>query len=302
MSDKKNPLVHFYDKNYKILTIVPMILLILSLGVIAFNYFSTGEVIGRDITLKGGVTITVTKSANVDLASLASKLLSENPGLEINVRSLAGTGFIVESDTVDQTRIDALVKDISGETGGLTNKDYSVQVIGSSLGQSFYKEAIFALLLAFIFMAVVVMIYFRNFVPSLLVIFAAFADIIMPFATMVLLHIKLSTAGIAAFLMLIGYSVDTDILLTTRVLPWLKTRDSPIIDYILNAMRTGLLMTITAIAVVLVAFFFSEAETLKQIMLIMAIGLFFDIINTWLTNAGMLRWYLEARAKKNDQA
>jgi preprotein translocase subunit SecF len=33
-----------------------------------------------------------------------------------------------------------------------------------------------------------------------------------------LLGMKLSSAGIVSFLMLIGYSVDTDIMLTTRLL------------------------------------------------------------------------------------
>ena len=54
-------------------------------------------------------------------------------------------------------------------------------------------------------------------------------------------------------------------------------------------------MTITALVVVSIGYFFSQAETLKQIMLILALGLIFDIINTWLTNAGLLRMYLERK-------
>ena len=40
----------------------------------------------------------------------------------------------------------------------------------------------------------------------------------MPLALIDFLGIEISAAGIAAFLMLIGYSVDTDILLTSRAL------------------------------------------------------------------------------------
>ncbi|HLD19331.1 MAG TPA: protein translocase subunit SecF [Candidatus Nanoarchaeia archaeon] len=305
MSDKRNLLIEFYDKHYKPLTILPIIFLVVCLGIIAFNYFSTGEIIQRDITLKGGVTIIVTPTSEVDLDQLEGALRLKHPDLEIELRKLGGTGFIVESDTVDSARIDNIIKDVSSELGGLDPEQYSVQVVGSSLGQSFYREAIFAMLLAFVFMAIVVLAYFRNFVPSMLVIFAAFADIVMPFAMMIIFNIKLSTAGIAAFLMLIGYSVDTDILLTSRLRKFFKTGkanadDGTILDNILGAMRTGMLMTSTAIVVVLIAYFFSDAETLKQIMLILAIGLAFDIVNTWLTNAGMLRWYLEHKAKKNE--
>ena len=59
---------------------------------------------------------------------------------------------------------------------------------------------------------------FRTFIPSIAVIFAAFADIVMSLALVDYLGIKISAAGIAAFLMLVGYSVDTDILLTSRAL------------------------------------------------------------------------------------
>ncbi len=289
---KRNPFIRFYDRHYKVLTIMPVIFLLICLGIIGVHYIATGDIISRDITLKGGVNIIITPGKAVDVASLQSELRSQFKDLQIETRTLGTTGFTIESDTVDTARIDALISAASSKIGGLTKDQYSVQVVGESLGASFYREAVFSMLLAFVFMALVVVVYFRNVIPSLMVVFAAFADIVMPFAMMIVFDIKLSTAGIAAFLMLIGYSVDTDILLTSRVL---RAREGTVLDNILSAMRTGTLMTLTALAVVLIAFFFSEAETLRQIMLILAIGLFFDIINTWLTNAGMLRWYLEGR-------
>ena len=54
-------------------------------------------------------------------------------------------------------------------------------------------------------MSFVIFILFRTFIPSIAVIFAAFADIVMTLALVNYLGIKLSTAGIEAFLMLIGY-------------------------------------------------------------------------------------------------
>jgi preprotein translocase subunit SecF len=76
-------------------------------------------------------------------------------------------------------------------------------------------------------MGLVVFFYFRSIAPSLAVILEAFSDIIVTLAIFNLTGIKLSTAGIAAFLMLIGYSVDTDILLSTRVL---KRKDGTVME------------------------------------------------------------------------
>ena len=75
-----------------------------------------------------------------------------------------------------------------------------------------------ALGLSFLFIAIVVFITFRSFIPSIAVVYAAFMDIVIPVAITLLFNIKISAAGISALLMLIGYSIDTDILLTTRVL------------------------------------------------------------------------------------
>ena len=126
------------------------------------------------------------------------------------------------------------------------------------------------------------------------VILAALSDIVVTLAVFNLTGIKLSTAGIAAFLMLIGYSVDTDILLSTRVL---KRKEGSVMDRVYNAMRTGLTMSATTLSAVLIALIFVQSEIVKQIMIILFIGLLVDLIMTWIQNVGILRLYLEKKRK-----
>jgi len=158
------------------------------------------------------------------------------------------------------------------------------------LSKDFYRQLVIALIISFILMTIVVFILFKTFVPSAAVIFAIFADIVMPLALIDFLEIKISAAGIAAFLMLVGYSVDTDILLTSRAL---KTREGSLNSRIFRAFKTGSLMTLTALAAVLPAFFIVTGlpDSFRQIFLILAMGLFADLINTWLTNASIIKWY-----------
>src|SRR3989344_4288881 len=94
-------------------------------------------------------------------------------------------------------------------------------------------------------MSLVVFISFRSFIPSIAVISAALTDILAALAVVNLLGIKLSAAGIIAFLLVIGYSIDTDILLTTRML---KRHDSPLLERVKSSIITGLTMTFAAIA------------------------------------------------------
>lgn len=140
--------------------------------------------------------------------------------------------------------------------------------------------------------------YARYSIPSVAVILAAFSDIVITLAVTNILGIKVGTAGIAAFLMLIGYSVDTDILLSTRVL---KRTEGTVYDRIVGTVKTGLTMNLTTMAAVIVALIFAESEVIAQIMTILLIGLFADMINTWLQNTGILRWYLERKERKEQK-
>jgi preprotein translocase subunit SecF len=64
-----------------------------------------------------------------------------------------------------------------------------------------------------------------------------------------------------------------------------------------GAFKTGITMTLTSIAAVTIGFIMVRglSETLTQIFGIVLIGLFFDIFNTWLTNASILKWYMEVK-------
>ena len=69
-----------------------------------------------------------------------------------------------------------------------------------------------------------------------------------------------------------------------------------------GAFKTGITMTFSSIAAVGVALFFtlSFSAVLSQIFTILLIGLGFDLLNTWITNASLLKWYLEKKQWNSD--
>jgi preprotein translocase subunit SecF len=120
---------------------------------------------------------------------------------------------------------------------------------------------------------------------------SAFADIVMTAAAMNIVGIPLSLGTLAALLMLIGYSVDSDILLTNRVLK----RQGKLNDKLTGAFNTGIIMTSTtlaAIAAMFIVAWFGSVLILMEISAVLLIGLIFDVMNTWLTNVGILKWYV----------
>jgi preprotein translocase subunit SecF len=331
----------WYDKNYKKLLIAPAALLALSLIFLLVFYVQTGDIIYKDVSLKGGSTITIL--TDTPLQELNDHLSENFDDFSINtVSDNAGNQIqlVITASEENSETIETAIEEYLGYE--LTTENSSKETTSSSLSTDFYKQLIVAVLLAFFWMAAVVFlifakgkgikfwvvvlnvllgffmgnffltlpsifsaviflafagalvyIYVKNSVPAFAVMLSAFADIVMTLAIVNILGIKLSTAGIVAFLMLIGYSVDTDILLTTRLL---KKKEG-INSAILRAFKTGTTMTITSIIAIATAFIaiYSFSSVLNQIFMILLIGLGLDLFNTWITNASILKWYAEEK-------
>ncbi len=284
----------FYSKNYKKLFLIPMILLVLGILVIANTYSKEGDFIRKDVTLKGGIVATI--STDADSASLESYLVEEFPEADLFVRSLVEfgsdeqIGLIVEASDIDADDLQGAIEDHLGIE--LNEDNYSVEEAGSSLSEGFYRQMMKALIIAFILMAIAVFATFRSLVPSAAVIGAAITDIIVTVGFIDLIGMKVGTAGIAALLMLIGYSVDTDILLSTKVL---KRKEGSIVDRIFDSMKTGLTMTLTTIIALSAGYFVTSNLVLKQMFLIIVFGLLVDILSTYCQNAGILMWYTKRK-------
>jgi preprotein translocase subunit SecF len=157
---------------------------------------------------------------------------------------------------------------------------------------SFYaRNALFIIISLFFFLLA---IYIKHNIPAFAVILSAALNILMTLALVNFLGMSLSRAGIVAFLMIIGYSVDTDILLTTKMI---KRTEGTLNERILGAMKTGVSMTLTSLLAVGFALIIvrSFSDILSQIFTIMIIGLSFDLVNTWITNVSILKWHLEAK-------
>lgn len=175
--------------------------------------------------------------------------------------------------------------------------DAGIDQIGANFGATLQAQAFLALLFAFLGMAVVVFIAFRKILPALTVVFAGVADITITAACMNIFGIELSLATTAALLMLIGYSVDSNILLTTKVLK----RQGNLEEKMEGAFHTGLIMTSTTFCAILAMFIVSligNVPTLYTISAVLLIGLICDLIFTWGFNAGMLKLYISKGVRR----
>lgn len=271
-------------KSYKPLIAIPVIITLIALVILVTVGLTQG------IDLKGGSTVVIQLQKDTSSSELKNIISNAINNDQVEVTSISNGQATVE--ITGQTDLIVLTNSLGG-----TGTIISFQSVGALLSAQALNQVYYAIAFAFIFMAITVFIVFRNFVPSMAVILAALSDIIIALGGMAIFGIPLSVASVGAILMLIGYSVDTDILLTTRIL---KRREGTINERALDAMKTGFTMAAAAIGsmvtlYLVVVFLIPYASTLGQIASVLIIGLVADVLATWLMNLGILRWYMEAR-------
>ncbi|MFH0906507.1 MAG: MMPL family transporter [archaeon] len=228
--------------------------------------------------IKSDVLTTISESKNKDeiKSALNLTLVNANSSFNDKVVNTIKTELKLEDSAKIQTR-----------------------EVAATLGKSFIKSSITVGIIAFIFLIIVILVAFREIIPSSLIIFAAVFDIFAALATMAIFNVPLSLTTIPALLMLIGYSVDTDILVSTKLLK----EHGDHLDKSNEAMKTGMTMTLTticALSSMLIIAYFTQMIIVFEIAVVLLGGLIGDIISTWFFNTPALLNYVYKKDKKTN--
>ena len=260
------------------LAAIPLIVLLLALAVLGGWYLTTGTPVTPGIDFTGGTELQVQSQASAD--EIQATLGAES----VNSVASAPNTYLV---TFQSGETDTLVQ--QARQAGYEVQ--SVQSVSASFGGDTQRLAVIGVAIAFAGMSVLTFALFRSFIPSVAIVISAFSDIVVPLALMNLFGIRLSLGTVAALLMLIGYSVDSDILLNNHVL----RRSGGFYESAYRAMRTGVTMTLTSIAAMAVMAITATLfgiPLLPEIGTVLVFGLTVDLMNTYMLNMSLLRWYM----------
>ncbi|MFC4450987.1 protein translocase subunit SecF [Halorussus aquaticus] len=280
------PEVDYTQYSNRQLAAIPLAVLAVALLVIVGWYVFTGAPVRLGMEFTGGTELRVQTSTP---PSEIRTSFDVEPTIT-PVRTADNTYIVTfppETENIAQQARNNL-EPVQGQTEADMVK--SVQGTSASFGQETQRLALLGIGLAFAGMSVLVFLMFRSFVPSIAVVISAFSDIVIPVALMNLLGIPLSLGTVAALLMLIGYSVDSDILLNNHIL----RRSGSFYESTHRAMRTGVTMTVTslsAMAVMALVSYLFGIELLASIGVVLVLGLATDLMNTYMLNLSLLRWY-----------
>ncbi|MEW5996841.1 MAG: hypothetical protein AB1657_04570 [Candidatus Micrarchaeota archaeon] len=179
---------------------------------------------------------------------------------------------------------------------GVEYTSRSAVTVSPALSTHFLEQAFNVVVFSAILSTILVFFFFRTLVPSLAVLTGAASDVVIALGAMSIFGIPLTLPSFAALLMLVGFSLDTDVLLTTRLV---KRRGDPR-ENAFDAMKTGMTMSFSAMVAFLVLFAVSVITHIAvyyEISAVALAGLVGDVFATWGLNAVMVLWYKEHAAK-----
>ena len=168
---------------------------------------------------------------------------------------------------------------------------YSIE---AAISQNYLRGAMLAILGAFIAMFVIVFLVFRHKIVGAMLPCVAF-NMVWALGGLALLQMQFSLAALTGFLLMIGFSVDTNILHTTHVL---KRVGGEPRERMANAMLTGFMITGTSLATMICINVLVTNPSITQLATVLTFGLAGDLFNTWFLNGGVLIRYTERQKRK----
>ncbi|MEM4554610.1 MAG: hypothetical protein QXT25_02060 [Candidatus Anstonellaceae archaeon] len=173
--------------------------------------------------------------------------------------------------------------------------------VSASLSAKFLEKAVNVVIYSTILVSIVVFLIFRTAIPSAAVLIGALCDVIIAMGAMGFFGIPLTLASFAALLMLIGFSLDTDVLLTMRVI---KRHEGTPRERAYEAMKTGATMSAALMLSFLCLFVLASIthiNTYFEIATVAIAGLIGDLIATWFLNAVIVLAYLEGGGSRGEE-
>jgi preprotein translocase subunit SecF len=266
--------VAFYLRNYKKLTLIPLIILAFSISVLGYHYLRTGSLVKEDISLTGGWEVVVPSNVSLQQISRFSPTQIRN----VFTGKVQGYEFELPANYTNSSVIMLL------NSLGVSRSEASINYVSPSLAYSAIINAVYLILIAFVLVFFISFIYFRNIIQATANVVSIISDVINVLAMFSILGLSLSTASIAGLLMLMGYSADRNAILSTNI--W-KRKEGMLHYRLYHTFKTSTTMDLAAIFVLIALLSLTNNYIIRAIAETLLIGIIFDDLVVWILNGSL---------------
>lgn len=261
---------------------IPLILLTIFLAVSINHYIKNGEFFIRDLDLKGGTSISflTEKEVSIQNVSLILGEFGEKTLISISKTEKEYSVKITLPSEIPYENVTEIIK-----KSDLDPRDISVQFIGPELGTAFFSQVVYLLSIAYVLVFIGNFFIYRRISVATTILLSSFANIIYIFGITTLLNIPITFAGFTSILLVIAYTIDSNILLSTKLL---GSKIEEFYEQYKKTLITGVTISSSLILSMIIVLIFSDSPFLNNIAQVLLIGFAVDLINTYLLNAGII--------------
>ena len=201
-------------------------------------------------------------------------------------------------EAVSQQLLDELGEQLPGNKFELRSKE----TVGPRIGSELRRDAIKAILISLILILVYISWRFE-FKFAVGAVAALFHDVLITLGIFSLLNLEISLAVVAAFLTIIGYSLNDTIVVFDRIrenLKLMRREEYPkIFNFSINqTLSRTFLTSLTTFVVVIILFFFG-GEVIHTFSLALVIGIIVGTYSSiFIASPVVVEWYLKTEVKR----
>lgn len=260
-------------KNYKIFFSITIIFLLIGFGSIVTRGFNLG------IDFTGGSIVDLTFENPVNVAQVRDVLKEHDMGnsiiqLENSDGKTEANSVLIRTGVVEDTELRATMNDLQSKLGNYQIQ--RVEQVGATIGSELVQQAAMAIVLSWVLMIAYITFRFE-FKFAIAAIIALIIDVLVVLSYFSLFQMEMDSSFVAALLTVVGYSVNSTIVIFDRIRENLKIhrRSESLGEMVDNSIWQCMTRTIYTVATSLfaiVSIFLFGGETIHNFSFAMLVG------------------------------
>ena len=278
---KKESNIDFIGKA-KISYCIAAAVLVIGVGAMILNAANGNRALNYSLEFLGGTATTVDLGKDYELTELDKEvkpLVMEVTGdANVNMQKVVGsTQVIIKTRTLDvQERIQ--LTDTLEENLGVDADSVTTENISATVGKEMRRDALLAVVIAVVLMLLYIFIRFRDMRFATSAVIALIHDVLVTLTAYAVLRISVGNSFIAVMLTILGYSINSTIVIFDRIrekLPNLKNQTglkNLVNDAVNQTLTRSIYTNITTLASIMVLYIVGVAS-IKEFTLPMMVGI-----------------------------
>lgn len=286
---------------FKYWMISSLVLVLLVLGGLAVRGLNMG------IEFTGGSDFRIAGVANTDnFAERATDVVRDQGGeAAAPTVTLIGADVVrVQTQQLDERRTQDVTEGLAS-TFGVSTTDVSASVIGPSWGESVSRQALQALIVFLVLVALMLSVYFRTWKMSLAAMIALAHDVLITVGIYSIVGFEITPATMIGFLTILSYSLYDTVVVFDKVREntaeavatgrrtYSEATNHAINQTLVRSINTSVVALLPVACILVVGFWLLGPGTLLDLSLALFIGIAFGTYSSIFIAAPLLAWMRE---------